>query len=61
MEESARSAILLEAEAILEDEACGCCGAYHPIGFYGDCRDDDNRYFDAEDYAIRNLGLEEEK
>lgn len=25
---------------------CGCCGcgAYHPIDFYGDCRDDANRF-----------------
>ena len=23
---------------------CGCCGAYHPVDFYGDCRDDANRY-----------------
>ena len=53
-----RLEILMAAEAALEDDACGGCGAYHPISFYGDCRDDDNRYFDAEDYAIRNLGLE---
>ena len=25
-------------------EECGCCGCYHPEGFYGDCRDDANRY-----------------
>lgn len=54
-----RVMILIEAEDALEDESCGCCGAYHPKAFYGDCRDDANRYFDAEDYAIRNLGLEE--
>jgi hypothetical protein len=33
---------------------CGCCGSMHPIEFGGDCRDDENRYGDAEDYATRN-------
>jgi hypothetical protein len=23
---------------------CGCCGHYHPIDFWGDCRDDSNRF-----------------
>jgi len=23
---------------------CGGCGAYHPVGFEGDCRDDSNRF-----------------
>lgn len=23
---------------------CGICGHYHPIGWNGDCRDDDNRF-----------------
>jgi hypothetical protein len=27
---------------------CGCCGAFHPASFTGDCRDDFNR-FNAED------------
>jgi hypothetical protein len=25
-------------------EDCGCCGAYHPRDFEGDCRNDDFRY-----------------
>ena len=33
---------------------CGCCASMHPIEFGGDCRDDENRYGDAEDYATRN-------
>lgn len=23
---------------------CGCCGFYHAEGFYGDCRNDDERF-----------------
>jgi len=23
---------------------CGLCGSWHPIDYYGDCRDDDYRY-----------------
>ena len=33
---------------------CGCCSCFHLVTFYGDCRDDSNRYEDAEDYARRN-------
>src|SRR5437879_4408702 len=33
---------------------CGSCGAYHPVDFEGDCRDDANRYGGPEDYAERN-------
>lgn len=25
---------------------CGCCGAYHRVGFNGDCRDDNERILD---------------
>ena len=25
-------------------EACGCCGSYHPMDTYHDCRNDDYRY-----------------
>ena len=32
--------------------ACGCCGAYHPVRFTGDCRDDSNRYADIPDGAL---------
>lgn len=31
---------------------CGCCGAYHPWDWDGDCRDDANRLADVPDYAI---------
>ena len=24
--------------------SCGCCGAYHRTDFYGDCREDSERY-----------------
>lgn len=33
---------------------CGICDLLHPWEFNGDCRDDANRYSDAEDYAARN-------
>ena len=23
---------------------CGCCEMYHPLDWWGDCRDNDNRY-----------------
>ena len=28
----------------LEDEECGCCGAYHRVGYIGDCRNDKERF-----------------
>ncbi len=27
-----------------ELEECGCCDYYHPKGYLGDCRDDNNRF-----------------
>lgn len=24
--------------------SCGICGCYHPVGFDGDCREDDSRF-----------------
>lgn len=33
---------------------CTICNSLHPWEFNGDCRDDANRYSDAEDYAERN-------
>jgi hypothetical protein len=33
---------------------CGICGCLHPWDWNGDCREDKNRYNDAEDYALRN-------
>jgi len=32
---------------------CGICDWLHPWAFDGDCRDDANRYGDAEDYATK--------
>lgn len=29
---------------VLENEACGCCAGYHPVGWTGDCRDDLHRF-----------------
>ncbi len=28
---------------------CGSCTQYHPYDFNGDCRDDNNRYYDPEE------------
>ncbi len=25
---------------------CGCCGCYHDIDYWGDCRHDNERYYD---------------
>lgn len=36
--------MLKEVDSMRIFEECGCCGCYHPEGFYGDCRDDANRY-----------------
>jgi hypothetical protein len=33
---------------------CGGCGAYHPRGFNGDCREDFNRFAGPEDYILRH-------
>lgn len=30
---------------------CGCCGAYHRTDFYGDCREDSERFYDLPDNA----------
>jgi hypothetical protein len=35
---------------------CGICGAYHPWNFDGDCRDDQNRIADPDEYA-KQLGV----
>ena len=32
---------------------CGCCGCYHSSDWDGDCRDNDNRFADEEDYVQR--------
>ena len=32
---------------------CPVCGAFHPKGFMGDCRDDANRYNSTGDYKQR--------
>ena len=35
---------------------CGCCECYHRVDFYGDCRDDSERFDDLEDAQDR-LGV----
>lgn len=35
---------------------CGICNQFHPVGWDGDCRDDNNRYPDEEAYA-RKFGI----
>lgn len=37
-------------------EVCGCCGAWHRKNYHGDCRNDDERFFDLED-AEKRLGF----
>lgn len=32
---------------------CDICGGLHPWEWRGDCRDNANRYGDAEDFAVR--------
>ena len=39
---------------------CGSCGAFHPVVFEGDCRDNQNRFYTVKDYA-HTLGVEEDK
>ena len=36
-------------------EECGSCDCYHPSDFYGDCRDDKNRYGDPSDLVDKWL------
>lgn len=36
-------------------EECGCCDQYHRVAFYGDCRNDNERFADPED-AEQRLG-----
>jgi hypothetical protein len=39
---------------------CGICDCFHPWNWNGDCRDDDNRYFDPEEYASKhNIRVDE--
>lgn len=33
---------------------CGCCGAYHRADFYGDCRENTERFSDVPDSAWRD-------
>lgn len=40
--------------------ACEICGEYHPWGWNGDCRDDNNRYPSPEEYAVGNALNEDE-
>lgn len=31
---------------------CGCCGSYHRVDFFGDCREDSERFNDLPDDAV---------
>lgn len=33
-------------------EFCGSCNFYHPRGFFGDCRDDSNRFAFPEELVV---------
>ena len=35
------------------DDSCGCCGYHHPVGWFGDCRDDSNAYSEVEESEAR--------
>ena len=32
--------------------ACGCCGSYHRTDFYGDCREDSERFADIPEGGV---------
>lgn len=38
---------------------CGCCGCFHREEYYGDCRNDNERFFSPKDAETR-LGVEVE-
>lgn len=40
---------------------CGCCGAYHRADFWGDCREDGERFADVPPEARRVIDLEEQR
>lgn len=35
---------------------CGCCSQYHRLNYFGDCRNDDERFADPEDFEARWYG-----
>ena len=45
-------------EATLRFFECGCCGHFHLMTFWGDCRDDNNRftYDEMEQKAMDETG-----
>lgn len=56
----ARTKAYQQLEPLPKFVECGCCGAYHPAEFYGDCRDDSNRlYADELDERYGGLGWKE--
>ncbi len=38
---------------------CGCCGAFHRTDFYGDCREDSERYPELPDDGIEVFDVED--
>ena len=43
-------ALIREVNTYLNLEECGSCGAYHPEGFAGDCRENQKRFANDEDF-----------
>lgn len=39
---------------------CGCCGSYHRADFYGDCREDSERFAEPGKDCTREISLEEQ-
>ena len=54
-----RRATMTERSKVFEE--CGCCGGYHRDDWYGDCRNDRERYtlVEAEALADRIYNLQE--
>lgn len=47
--------LVMQAEDQLEE--CGSCGAYHRKDYWGDCRNDAQRFASPEDYLERTQGI----
>ncbi len=35
---------------------CGCCNQYHRVSYYGDCRNNEERFADPKDFEARWFG-----
>ena len=47
---SARCRTVLKVLNSSELEECGCCGCWHRKDYYGDCRNDEERYVDLDNF-----------